>query len=287
MKTLLHKATALAVALMSLGLVSAPQALAGEYGAYTPARHSGSVSFNYINQYATQLWKGPRLGRVRFPYELDTLAVSANFGLTDKLTIEGQVGYAEVTFSRNAVDPDGTREGFQDSLIGFRYRVLDETEGSPVTASVGVRGIIAGTYEAANVNSLGAGASGASLGLSIGRNFLNGITLTGEVGGRLRFDRVPEQIFTSGEVSYSFLNRATAWFGLAYTNSFGGKDLGTRGFTPADFPRVNEDHATWHGGMDIRVAKGFSLSGAYGQKYEGRNTTKDRYFRVGLNYAFH
>ncbi len=287
MKNLFSKATALAAALMTLGFVSAPQALAGEFGAYTPARHSGSVSFNYINQYATELWKGSNLARVRFPYELDTLALSASYGITDKLAIEGQIGYSEVTFARNAVDPDGTREGFQDSVIGFRYRVLDETEGSPVTASVGVKGIIAGSYEASNVNSLGAGASGASLGVSVGRNFLNGITLTGEVGGRLRFDRVPEQIFTSGEVSYSFLNRATAWFGLAYTNSLGGKVLGSPGFTPADFPRVEEDHATWHGGMEIRVAKGFSLSGAYGQKFEGRNTTKDRYFRVGLSYAFH
>lgn len=262
---------------------------AGEYSPYLPAPGGGNVDFNYIHQESPILRKGLNGKVPARPWQdltQNTYLLSGSYGVTDRFAIDGRIGYAETNFQRlNTPIIQGT-EGVSDFLIGVRYRVLDELENAPFTLTVGASGIIAGLYAPTVVDSIGEGASGAQVGVSFGKLVTPKLALTAEIGGRFRFDRVPEEVFFSLGASYSVTNRIGLWASINHADSLGGVDVGGPGFAAVGFQGVEEDNNYADFGGSIRLYKGLSLTGSYGRRFLGRNTLQGGFFRTGLSYNF-
>lgn len=268
------------------GLAGADAAHAGEYAPFLPAPGSGNVDLTFLRQ------DGPTLllGRQRVqPWEqltLNSYQVSLSYGLTDRLALDGRLGFSETDFEIVPGVREPGRSGLGDTTIGLRFRLADEFAGAPVTVAFGASAIIQGAYTPDAIDAIGEGGSGVQIGLSLGKFITDKLAVTAEVGGRARFNQVPEEVFASIEAAYVFSERVSAWTGFATANSLSGLQLGAPGVTFADFPALEEDSNLWHGGLSISLAKNVSLTGSYGRKFGGRNTLLGGFFRVGVSYSF-
>lgn len=272
-------------------------AQAGEFNPYLPAPGGGSVDFNYIHQNSRVIREdiGGKT-RYRFWEELsqNSQILSANYGVTDKFAINARLGYAETDMKYLGDTAISGKDGFSDTLIGFRYRLADEFANAPITVTVGASGIIRGLYSPTAIDSIGEQSSGAQLGVSFGKWVTPKLALTGEVGGRLRFAKVPEELFVSVGASYSFSNRVDGWISMTHADSLGGIDILGPGFVsvgpPEDFnynfQEVEEDTNVADIGGSVRVWKGMAVTGSYGRRFLGRNTLQGGFFRIGLSYNF-
>lgn len=259
---------------------------AGEFSPYLPAPGGGAVNFTYVRQNGETLFRGSVESQRWERLTQDTYLISATYGLTDRIALDGRIGYAETDFQRRPGDPLLGQDGVSDFVLGFRYRLLDELEGAPVTVTLGASGIIQGLYTPTVVDGIGDGASGGQVGLAIGRLVTDNLTVSGEVGYRNRFSNVPGEVFISGDIGYTFNSRLSVFAGAIKADSLSGKDLGSAGFTSLQFPQLEEDVNLWNVGGQLRLFKTVTLNGSYGRKFEGKNTTNGPFFRVGLGYGF-
>ncbi len=262
---------------------------AGEYSPYLPAPGGGNVDFNFIHQESPILRKGIGGKTPNRPWQAltqNTYLLSGSYGVTDRFAIDARIGYAETDFVRNnSIIVQGT-DGVSDFLIGVRYRVLDELENAPLTVTIGASGIIQGLYAPTVVDAIGEGASGAQVGVSLGKLITPRLAVTAEIGGRFRFDTVPEEVFVSLGASYSINSRLSVWASINHSDSLGGLDVGGVGFRPGGFQNVEEDHNHADFGGSVRLWKGLSLTGSYGRRFLGKNTLQGGFFRTGLSYNF-
>lgn len=275
----------------------ADMASAGEFNPYLPAPGSGSVDYNYIHQNSRVIREdiGGKT-RYRFWDELsqNSQLLSATYGVTDKFAINARLGYAETDMKYIGDTVITGKSGFSDTLIGVRYRLADEFANAPLTVTVGASGIIRGLYSPTAIDSIGEQSSGAQLGVSIGKWVTPKFALTGELGGRLRFAKVPEELFVSVSASYSFSDRVHGWVSMTHADSLGGIDILGPGFVsvgpPEDFnynfQEVEEDTNVADIGGSIRIWKGMAVTGSYGRRFLGRNTLQGGFFRIGLSYNF-
>lgn len=261
-------------------------AVAGEFSPYLPAPGSGTMDFNFVHQNGPVLLFNDTPLQPWESLELNSYLVSGTFGLTDKLAVDARIGYAESDFQGAAGGPITGQDGLSDTAIGLRYRLVDEFEGAPLTVTVGASGILQGLYTPTTIDSIGEGASGAQVGVSFGKFLTEKLAVAAEVGGRFRFNRVPEEVFFSTEISYTWNSRISTWAGVSLANSLGGLDLGDPGVTFADFQALEEDTNLWHVGGALQLGKGVALTGSFGRKFEGRNTLLGNFFRTGLSYSF-
>lgn len=283
-------------AIAPLSLVGiAGVAHAGEFSPYLPAPGGGSVDYNYIHQDSHIIREGPG-GKTgyRFWDELsqNTYLLSGTYGVTDRFAVNARLGFAETDMQFIGDTVITGKSGFSDTLVGFRYRLFDELEHSPVTVTFGASGIIKGLYTPTAIDSIGEQSSGAELGLSFGRWITPKLALTGEVGGRLRFAKVPEEVFVSVSGSYSFTDRVNGWVALTHSDSVSGIDVGGPGFVavgPNDnynFQEVEEDTNVADMGGSINLYKTVAITGSYGRRFGGKNTLQGGFFRIGLSYNF-
>ncbi len=262
---------------------------AGEFSPYLPAPGGGNLDFNYIHQESPVLRKGIGGKTPVRPWQQltqNTYLLSGSYGVTDRFAIDARIGFSETDFQRlNSTIIQGT-DGVSDTLIGIRYRVFDELENAPVTVTFGASGIIQGLYAPTVIDSIGEGASGAQVGVSIGKLVTPKLALTAEIGGRFRFDTVPEEIFFSLGASYSVNSRVGIFASINHADSLGGVDVGGVGFRPGGFQNVEEDNNYADFGGSVRLWKGLSLTGSYGRRFLGKNTLQGGFFRTGLSYSF-
>lgn len=270
-------------------------AQAGEFSPYLPAPGGGSLDFNYIHQDSPIIREGPG-GKTPFRFwnELsqNTILFSGSYGVTDRFAIDARIGYAETDLQYFGSNVFEGKDGISDTAIGVRYRILDEFENAPLTVTVGATGIIQGLYSPTAIDSIGEGASGAQVGVSIGKLITPKLALTAEIGGRFRFDRVPEEVFVSVGASYSINSRVALWGSFTHSDSLGGIDIGGDGFVavgPNDnynFQEVEEDINVADFGGSVRLWKSLALTGSYGRRFGGKNTLQGGFFRTGLSYSF-
>lgn len=265
--------------------VSAPVFAEGS-SPWLPAPGSSYVEFEYYRQAGDQLYRGSTLSRLSNTLSQNAYFLSGEHGITDKFSIDARIGYSASNISLNPARPPSRQDGLSDTHFGFRYNLLDEFDKSPVTVTFRAAGIIGGNYEAGKLESIGDGASGAEVGFIFGKIIGEKLSVSLQTIARFRLNNVPPEAFAAGSVGYAITNRVTIFGGASYNGAFTRLDIGDRGFTKARLPEVDEDFADWSGGMAFNLGKGVSLSGSYGKRFYGRNSTKTNQFRIAIGYSF-
>jgi hypothetical protein len=275
----------LGLALVATTLVTGA-ASAQAVSPWTPSAGSFEGELAYTNQTAKRFYAGNTKAALPAELKLDTIAVSASYGITEQLAFDVSFGYGQSDFIvAPGLAPRGGLEGFSDVTIGGRYKLLDQVDGAPVTLTVAAAAIIAGDYDTGALPAIGDGGSGGQVSGAIG--WQNGpISLNGSVGFRARGNDVPDETFGGINANVAIGDRFSIYAGLGFVDSDGKLDVGAPGFTPARFPEVQEDYSFWSVGGSASIFGNTSINLSYGRKFDGRNTAISNFTRLGIGFGF-
>jgi hypothetical protein len=253
---------------------------------WTPSAGSFEGEVAYTNQTADRFYAGNVKSPLPAELALDTIGVSASYGVTEQLAIDVSFGYGQSDFIvAPGLAPKGGLEGFSDITIGGRYKFLDQVDGAPVTLTVAVAAIIAGDYDTGALPAIGDGGSGGQVSGAIG--WQNGpFSVNGSVGFRARGNDVPDETFGGVNANIALGDRFSVYAGLGFVDSDGKLDIGAPGFSPARFPEVQEDYSFWSVGGSASLVGNTSINLSYGRKFDGRNTAISDFTRLGLGFGF-
>jgi len=271
-------------ACVAAALCASASALASDQSPWVNAAGAGEISVAYGDQSADRFYAGDTEMPLPVDLELQTMLVSASYGITDRLSIDGQFAYGQSEFTDDPVlAPQGGLSGLADSKIGLRYWLYGE-DGAAIT----LRGaaIIEGGYDTGAITAIGDGGSGVEVAVLVGKVFESGLAISGELGYRTRGNDVPEDIFGSATASYAFNRTVGMYAGYQFVRSDGELDIGGPGFSPPRFPEVEEEYDLVHGGISINFDEQWIASVGYGRKFGGRNTAKSDFLSLALTYAF-
>ncbi|MSU35557.1 MAG: hypothetical protein EXS36_10670 [Pedosphaera sp.] len=173
--------------------------------------------------------KNPTNGHILDQY---TGYVAMEYGLPKNFALDATLGYTRTdtdAFGR------GSDDGLADSLLGLRYRILDEHQcTSPFAPTISARigGIIAGTYDENLPLSAGDGAHGFESSLLLAKAWgAHGFGSYGDIGYRLRSHPTPDEFFGSAGI-YQQIGPVTINVGYRHIQSTSGLDIGGPGFNP-------------------------------------------------------
>lgn len=274
---------------------------------------TGTVTFTFVNQNATEYWrpvdgkpvKGPgALGATDSNLAQRTMWVSYNYAVNDFMAVDVQTGYA-ASFVKGAVGPSGGEQGYDglfDSNISVTFRLLDELVSNGPSVAVRVGGILAGGYDTGFINSLGDGANGLETSVIIGK-FGRVAGFSAELGYRYRGSTqvnpsaigpttsgvpidVPNELFTNLAVLVPAGDKVT--FGVDYriVNALSGLYLGGPGFSPSRFPALEEDIQVLSGRAIVQATDSFGFNFFAGQVVRGVNTAASTLIGGGVSFRF-
>lgn len=274
------------VALSGAIVAACPVFASAQVSPWVPPQGAGYVDTAYVRQEADEFFAGETEASLPVDLSLDSVLVSATYGLTDRLALDVRGGYAESEFTVDPVlAPRGGLDGFTDLLVGLRYQALDDSRGDPFTLALGIAALIEGDYDTGAITAVGDGASGIQVGIGTGKRF-DRWTLSGDIGYRFRAEGVPDELFGSSQAAFRVTDRFSVSGGLAFVEAEDGLDIGGPGFTPARFPETEEDYRLWQLGAALALTDAVAVDVGYGRKFDGRNTARSDIIRVGLGYAF-
>jgi hypothetical protein len=280
----MKQAPLIASGFVALALTS--PALANEVSPYTPESGGGEAGLSVTHQSADSFNVAKAKADLPVDLKLTTVALDGSYGVTDKLAVDVRIGYAKSKFTVDpGLAPQGGLDGLTDIMIGARYKLIDEVDGGPFTATLGVAAIIDGGYRTGAITAIGDGGSGGQVALAFGKQ-LGPVSYTSSIGYRTRGNAVPDEIFGGSQLALAFADRFSFFGGLSFTDSKGGLDVGGPGFSPARFPELEEDYKLWNVGGAVSFTDKLSLNAAYGKKFDGKNTARSDFFKVGLGFSF-
>ena len=271
----------------AIGLAAfAPMAYANDISPYTPVQGSGEAEISYTVQKADTFNPGDATAPLPRELSQDSVLLSVSYGISNRIAADVKIGYAKTSFLTDPMlAPDGGLEGLNDVFVGLRYKALDEADGAPFTATLGIAAIIDGGYTTGALPAIGDGGSGGQVALALGRN-IGPFSLSSDIGYRTRSNNIPDEVFGAINASISPISSVSLYGGLSFVDSKGGLDIGGPGFSPARFPEVEEDYKTWSLGASASLSDSLSANIGYGKKFDGRNTARSEFFRIGLGYSF-
>ena len=255
---------------------------------WLPIPNQASLSANHTEQSgdnayigSTQLPLSAITGGGASKYKRSTTSLRVDYGLSDSVSLDATVGYGKVRVG--AADNDN---GQTDSVLGLRWRVLDEFE-DPALPTLTLRGaaIIKGSYQGARLASLGKGANGFEAAVVLGKQLTPAFSLWAEVGGQKRSDDVPNATFVELGARYRFAPQWSASLGFSEKKFSGNLDIGGAGFSPARFQQVREERGVVKLGIGYAIAGNQGLALNLAKTTSGRNTVKDDQV-VGLSYTY-
>lgn len=305
---LFRRARSRALAAFAIASLLLPASALAQGSPWLADPGTGSVSFSYVNQNATEFFR--QTTKVKGPLEAtganlaqNTTWFGLNYAISDSVAIDVQSAWAR-SFVAGGVGPSGGREtysGIVDSNFSVTWRIVDELVSDAPSVAVRVGAIVPGGYDTGYINSLGDGAPGVETSLIVGK-FGRLIGASGEVGYRTRTSAKVNQQAVGGsgaeEVDVPadmFVNLGlfvpagqAVTFGVDYrmVNALSGIDIGGEGFSPSRFPGLQEDAHILGGRAIISVSDSISLNGFFGQVLAGRNTAVSRILGFGVNFTF-
>jgi hypothetical protein len=221
--------------------------------------------------------------------------VTLEYGILERLAADATVGYTAT--SRTRTFGNDSDKGLADTMIGVRYRMVDEDKVIPAIA-VRVGGIIAGTYDENTPFSAGDGAHGFESSILFGKSFGNtGFGAYGDIGYRVRENPVPDEIFGSGGFFKQFSNifaeadAITTSIGYRHIQSLSGIDIMGRDWNPArgaahGFPALREINQLLEGALGYTDMGGRQYQVAVGKSLKGRNTGDKWIFLFSVTLPF-
>ncbi|MCY3955197.1 MAG: hypothetical protein OXF47_04285 [Nitrospira sp.] len=296
----MNRATVMALVVIVTTAIGS-SAFADGVSPWLPAPGAGFINLSYVSQNANQFYRqdqkvptpgpipGANLGQ-------HTVWLNGMYGLSDEIAIDFRVGAARSYFGAKTpmgdpIPPTGGRDkysGVADSNIGVTWRIVDELV-KPSLPSLALRGgvIIAGSYEAGWINSIGDGASGFEVSALAGKYLTDWLAVSGEVGYRDREGDVPADLFVnvSGGVLVDNIGLSVNY---KLIDAQSGIQIGGPGFSPTTgvFPRLEEDIQFLSGTVSLNVSDQTNIGVSYGEVIDGRNTSKSKVFSVTMGYLF-
>ena len=265
---------------------------------WLPAPGSGTVTFSYVSQEATDYERSERWRsmsgaesttiRLAGTLGLDTVWVNGTYGISDALALDFQVGTSDSQYPGNGPKHPTKDDlsGLQDARAGLTWRFRDEVTSSGPSMALRVGAILAGDYDTGYINSLGDGGDGAEVSLLIGRYVGERGVLSGEVGYRYRGDDIPEDIILNLTAGVLVGNRVGLSVGYRMTDGGSGLDIGVPPFSPARFPELQEDIDLLYGTVNVGLTGRANLGLTYGEVVSGRNTPNSEVFGLSVGFSF-
>lgn len=221
--------------------------------------------------------------------------VTVEYGIMDRLAADVTIGYTQVGSTDTFGNDDD--DGLADTVLGLRYRVLEETETVPVIA-VRIGGIIAGTYEENTPFAPGDGANAFDGSVLLGKGFGDsGFGAYGEIGYRFRDNDVPDEFFASAGAYKQFIglfseaDALTVSAGYRHIESTSGLDIGGPGFDPgagsdSGFPALKEVNQLFEGAVGYTDLGGRHYQFFVATSLAGRNTGDKLIFGFSVSVPF-
>lgn len=191
-----------------------------------------------------------------------TYSMTLEYGLDDKLALDGTFGFAKMNTGalwEGHAGGEEARSGFIDKNYGLRYKLLNEFDFSGnlfPTIAVRFGIIIAGDYNDFP-QAIGDGAGGVRTSLLFGKNFdFFGLGYYGELSYRVRGVPVPDDILITGGIFHNFRN-------LLFTRIGYNGQIGLSGYDitpPGQKPSSRKEH--FH-----RIEGGAGYIDSYGRFY--------------------
>ncbi len=244
------------------------------------------IYFAHIYESFDRFYKGGSNAQLPDDIVQSTQKLGFEYGLSDRLMLDGSFGYTETKFKPAT---RGDFEGRDDSRIGITWRIVDEFIASPKAPSLAVRlgYILKGDYESSSIgnpHSPGDGESGLEASILLGKIFYSSWLLSGELGYRDR-ERIPSEYYyristtkNSNKFSYSLTYLAEM--------SKSGLNIGDPGVTPNDFEHLKEVRNIIDSGISYRLFNNSSISLNYAKVVGGRNTGKSDIIALSTRFSF-
>ena len=267
-------------------LLSAPAWANGS--PWLPVPKTGSLSLSYVSESAKKFYRGKERRNLPFQkIEQDTVWVSGDYGLTDALALDFQVGHADV--SGKVPSPPGPpdRDGVTDINLGVTWRLLDE-DVNLAAPSIALRfgATLSGDYDTGVPTAIGDDASGVEASLIIGKIMGGRFALSGEIGHRTRDNKVPDEAFVNAKAYLLVSPRLILNAEYHNTMAGGTLDIGGPGFNPSRFPETSEDIERIGLGATFSATPhlGFGLN--WFTVIDGRNTADFDAVAATVSYTF-
>ena len=213
-------------------------------------------------------------------YKRSTTAVRVDYGLSDAFSLDAAVTFGTVKVG--AADKDSGRG---DSVLGLRYRVLDEYEDPALpTLTLRAAAILKGSYEGARLAAIGKGSNGSEFSVVLGKQLNPIFSLWAEAGLQKRSDNVPTAQFYEVGARARFSPQWSASLGYISKKFDGNLDIGGPGFSPARFQQVQEERGVVKLGLGYAFASNQGVALNLAKTNSGRNTVKDDR-AAGLSYT--
>ncbi len=251
--------------------------------AWLPAPHEWEAAVSYTFETFDVFYRANQ--KMDYPEQLDqhTAGIYIDYGLRPNLAFDMRLGYVRTR------DGDLTSDGLMDTLIGLRWKVVDEfsqnNEWAP-TIAIRLGGVIEGNYEVGFPSAVGDGASGFSGSLLFGKTFPKGFGAVGEIGYLWRNKKVPEEYFVTTGVFRRFGQHLDIGLGYRLRRGLSGLDIGAPGFTPARFPELKEisHNIDFTLGWSGDSGRYYSLTLA--RTIDGLNTGEKTIVSVGASFSY-
>ena len=255
---------------------------------WLPVSKSGSLNLSYVSESSEKFYRGKARSKLPFSeIDQETFFLSADYGLTDSLAIDLEVGLADV--SGKVPSPPGPpdKDGTTDVNFGLTWRIVDEdiSLGAPSVA-LRVGATIAGNYGTGVPTAIGDEASGVEASLIVGRIMGGRFALSGEVGYRTRDNRVPDEAFLNAAAFLMATERLILNFQYHNTMAGGSLDIGDPGFTPRRFPETSEDIERIGFGATFNISSRLGFGVNWFTIIDGRNTADFDSIAATVSYTF-
>lgn len=265
-------------------LVTLWSVAASGQGAWVPYQGETSLSLVYTFQTFEDFFRNDEKKSYAFGRSRQQTAFAiVEYGLTDALAIDVTFAYTHTSTTKSPGAPTGANDnGLADTAIGFRWRVVDEFDGSSApTVTVRIGGIVAGTYDAGLPYSAGDGASGVEAALMLGKDFgSRGLGVYGEAGYRHRAERVPADLVAQLGL-YKTMGAWSANVGFRHVQALSGSNIGDPGFK---FQELKEIASYVEASFGRSSDNGRYIGAHFAQTVSGRNTAKKTVFGFSVTF---
>ena len=274
--------------LVLFAAAAAPFASQAQTSPWLPIPGQVSLSVGYTSQTADSAYIGDSKIAVKditgggaSSYKRSGTALRVDYGLSDAISLDAAVANSKVEVG--GADNDS---GNADSVLGVRWRVMDEFEqaGLPTITLRGAA-IIKGNYEGARLAAIGKGANGFEIGVIVGKQITPTLAVWGEVNSQSRENSVPNALTVSVAAKYAFAPQWSVGVGLSNKKFDGSLDIGGAGFSPAKFQQVREERSLANLNLGYAFAANQGVSLNLGKVTAGRNTVNDDQV-VGISYTY-
>jgi hypothetical protein len=237
--------------------------------AWVPEPGSVLITPVVTSQSFRKIWMGANPMELGDNVTQRSVAVAAEFGVTDRMAGDVLAGYS-ATDSAAFGGPNRDR-GLTDTSFGLRFQLLNESRDGQLrgypTLSARVGGTLKGTYKANLPFSSGDGSSGMDFSILADKRLARRTGVQGEAGYRYRAGNVPSE-FAANAGLYQSVGKVTFSGGYRLVRSTSGSDIGDPGF---EFRSLREINHLSNAGI------GFSHGGRFYQVFAanslgGRNT---------------